>query len=164
MTCTACAARIERILYKNTKVEEANVNFPLKQAEIKTDESLNVEDLIEGIYKAGYSAKVHEEKEVKDNKYKKFFVPFLSLIMTIGVASLLSRGYELQANLVGIFVIIFFGWEFLMCFRELRYPIPVSMRKYATVSNFYGFALLQSGPAVRLSLIHISEPTRPRLI
>ena len=121
MTCTACAARIERILYKNTKVEEANVNFPLKQAEIKTDESLNVEDLIEGIYKAGYSAKVHEEKEVKDNKYKKFFVPFLSLIMTIGVASLLSRGYELQANLVGIFVIIFFGRRFhISSFRNVK--------------------------------------------
>ena len=49
MTCTACAARIERILYRNTKVEEANVNFPLKQAEIKPDESLNVEDLMEDI-------------------------------------------------------------------------------------------------------------------
>ena len=121
MTCTACAARIERILYKNTKVGEANVNFPLKQAEIKTDESLNVEDLIEDIYKAGYSAKVHEEKEVKDNKYRKFFVPFLSLIMTIGVASLLSRGYELQANLVGIFVIIFFGRRFhISSFRNVK--------------------------------------------
>ena len=121
MTCTACAARIERVLNNNTQVNEASVSFPLKQAEIESDGSLNVEDLIEDIYKAGYSAKVHEEKELQDNKYKEFFTPFLSLILTIVVSSLLSRGYESQANLIGIFIIIFFGKRFhISSFRSMK--------------------------------------------
>ena len=121
MTCTACAARIERVLHKNAKVEEASVNFPLKQAEIKSDESLNIEDLIEEIYKAGYSAKVHEEKETQEGRYREFFIPFLSLISTIVVAYLLGRGYESQANLLGIFIIMFFGQRFhISSFRNMK--------------------------------------------
>ena len=121
MTCTACAARIERVIHKNARVEEANVNFPLKQAQIESDGSLNVEDLIEDIYKAGYSAKVHEEKEIQDNKYKEFFTPFLSLILTIVVSFLLSSGYKSQANLMGILIIIYFGRRFhISSFRSMK--------------------------------------------
>lgn len=121
MTCTACAARIERILNDNTDVIVANVNFPLKQAEVESNESLDVESLIEDVYKAGYSAKIHQEKELQESRYKKFIAPFLSLVLTICVASLLNRGYESQANLIGIFVIIFFGKKFhISSYRSMR--------------------------------------------
>ena len=132
MTCTACAARIERVLHKNSKVEEACVNFPLKQAEIKSDESLNVEDLIEEIYKAGYSAKVHEEKGMQESKYREFFIPFLSLILTFVVSYLLGKGYDFQANLLGIFIIMFFGQRFhISSFRNMK---KLNFNMYSLIS------------------------------
>jgi len=112
MTCTACAVRIERVLNKNNEVEKANVNFPLKQAEIESSETIDIEDLIQEIYKAGYSAKVHIGEEEKETKHTKFLIPTISLLLTIGVSTLMSRGYETPANLLGLLIIIFFGHKF----------------------------------------------------
>ena len=112
MTCTACAARIERVLNKANEVSRASVNFPLKQAEIESSDKVDIEGLIQDIYKAGYSAKVHIDEEEERSKYPKFLIPTISLLLTIGVSNLMSRGYESQANLLGLMVIIVFGRKF----------------------------------------------------
>ena len=112
MTCTACAARIERVLNKANEVSRASVNFPLKQAEIESSNKVDIEGLIQDIYKAGYSAKVHIDEEKERSKYPKFLIPIISLLLTIGVSTLMSRGYESQANLLGLMIIIVFGRKF----------------------------------------------------
>ena len=112
MTCTACAARIERVLNKDNEVSKASVNFPLKQAEIESSNKVDIEGLIQDIYKAGYSAKVHIDEEKERSKYPKFLIPIISLLLTIGVSTLMSRGYESQANLLGLMIIIVFGRKF----------------------------------------------------
>jgi len=112
MTCTACAARIERVLNKANEVSRASVNFPLKQAEIESGDKVDIEGLIQDIYKAGYSAKVHIDEEEERSKYPKFLIPTISLLLTIGVSNLMSRGYESQANLLGLMIIIVFGRKF----------------------------------------------------
>ena len=112
MTCTACAARIERVLNKDNEVSKASVNFPIKQAEIESSNKVDIEGLIQDIYKAGYSAKVHIDEEKERSKYPKFLIPIISLLLTIGVSTLMSRGYESQANLLGLMIIIVFGRKF----------------------------------------------------
>ena len=112
MTCTACAARIERVLNKANEVSRASVNFPLKQAEIESGDKVDIEGLIQDIYKAGYSAKVHTDEEEERSKYPKFLIPTISLLLTIVVSNLMSRGYESQANLLGLMIIIVFGRKF----------------------------------------------------
>ena len=112
MTCTACAVRIERVLNKDNEVSKASVNFPLKQAEIESSDKVDIEGLIQDIYKAGYSAKVHIDEEGERSKYPKFLIPTISLLLTIGVSTLMNRGYESQANLLGLMVIIVFGHKF----------------------------------------------------
>ena len=112
MTCTACAARIERVLNKANEVSRASVNFPLKQAEIESSDKVDIEGLIQDIYKAGYSAKVHIDEEEERSNYPKFLIPTISLLLTIGVSNLMSRGYESQANLLGLMIIIVFGRKF----------------------------------------------------
>ena len=100
------------LINKANEVSRASVNFPLKQAEIESSDKVDIEGLIQDIYKAGYSAKVHIDEEEERSKYPKFLIPTISLLLTIGVSNLMSRGYESQANLLGLMIIIVFGRKF----------------------------------------------------
>ena len=64
MTCSACAARIERILNNKPEIDGASVNFPLKQAEIKLNADIDIDIVIDDIFKAGYKAKIHKEDKI----------------------------------------------------------------------------------------------------
>ncbi len=58
MTCAACAARIERVLFKNEKILDVSVSFPLKSAIIDTaEENIDLEEIIKSVNKIGYKAK-----------------------------------------------------------------------------------------------------------
>jgi Cu+-exporting ATPase len=56
MTCAACAARIERKLNKLPGVA-ASVNFATEQATVRSDDEVSVDDLVDAVAAAGYSAR-----------------------------------------------------------------------------------------------------------
>ncbi|NUF22429.1 copper-translocating P-type ATPase [Acinetobacter oleivorans] len=63
MTCASCVARVEKALKKVDGVQEATVNLATEQAWVQADVSVNVEDLIRAVKKAGYDAKASEKNQ-----------------------------------------------------------------------------------------------------
>lgn len=63
MTCASCVARVEKALKKVEGVQNATVNLATEQAWVQADPSVNVEDLIRAVKKAGYDAKASEKNQ-----------------------------------------------------------------------------------------------------
>ena len=121
MTCSACAARIERILNNKPEIDGASVNFPLKQAEIKLKADIDIDIVIDDIFKAGYKAKIHKEDKIEEKGYVKFLIPSLALALTLSIGPLINLGLTIQANLIGLFVILFLGRKFhISSIRNLK--------------------------------------------
>ena len=122
MTCAACAARIERILSKNTNVLDASVSFPLKSAIVDVaDENNNLEEIIKSVNKIGYKAKEASD-EVIDKKIKlKLFLPITSLIMTLSLRYLFEAEFDTAAYIVGFIVVLFLGRNFhISAYKKIK--------------------------------------------
>ena len=122
MTCAACAARIERILSKNTNVLDASVSFPLKSAIVDVaDENNNLEEIIKSVNKIGYKAKEASD-EVIDKKIKlKLLLPITSLIMTLSLRYLFEAGFDTAAYIVGFIVVLFLGRNFhISAYKKIK--------------------------------------------
>ena len=62
MTCASCAARVEKKLSRVEGVEESSVNYATEEATVVYDPTrVEVDDLLEAVSAAGYSAHVHGE-------------------------------------------------------------------------------------------------------
>ena len=122
MTCAACAARIERILSKNTNVLDASVSFPLKSAIVDVaDENNNLEEIIKSVNKIGYKAKEASD-EIVDKKIKlKLLLPITSLIMTLSLKYLFEAGFDTAAYIVGFIVVLFLGRNFhISAYKKIK--------------------------------------------
>ena len=122
MTCAACAARIERILSKNTNVLDASVSFPLKSAIVDVaDENNNLEEIIKSVNKIGYKAKEASD-EVIDKKIKlKLLLPITSLIMTLSLRYLFEAEFDTAAYIVGFIVVLFLGRNFhISAYKKIK--------------------------------------------
>ena len=122
MTCAACAARIERILSKNTNVLDASVSFPLKSTIVDVaDENNNLEEIIKSVNKIGYKAKEASD-EVIDKKIKlKLFLPITSLIMTLSLRYLFEAEFDTAAYIVGFIVVLFLGRNFhISAYKKIK--------------------------------------------
>ena len=122
MTCAACAARIERILSKNTNVLDASVSFPLKSAIVDVaDENNNLEEIIKSVNKIGYKAKEASD-EIVDKKIKlKLLLPITSLIMTLSLKYLFEAGFDTVAYIVGFIVVLFLGRNFhISAYKKIK--------------------------------------------
>jgi P-type Cu+ transporter len=63
MTCAACATRIEKGLNKLEGVNKATVNLALETSSVEFNPSqINIQEIITGVEKIGYEAKVKQEK------------------------------------------------------------------------------------------------------
>ena len=122
MTCAACAARIERVISKNESIESVSVNFPLKKAVIKYQQSINTDELIQKISSIGYAASVSEirnkEKKIDGNL---FWIPFLSLIFSAGISQGFNSNNSLRSYVLGFIVIFIFGRRFhISAFKKIK--------------------------------------------
>ena len=62
MTCASCATRVEKKLSRVEGVEGSSVNYATEEAMVVYDPTqIEVDDLIEAVSAAGYSAHVHGE-------------------------------------------------------------------------------------------------------
>ena len=124
MTCAACAARIERILSKNSNVLDSSVSFPLKLATIDIIENSNfqLEEVIESVNKIGYKAReAQEENEHKKIKFN-LYVPTLSILLAASLKYFFQSGYDLIAYTLGFFIILFLGRNFhISAIKKLRH-------------------------------------------
>ena len=124
MTCAACAARIERILSKNSNVLDSSVSFPLKLATIDIIENSNfqLEEVIESVNKIGYKAReAQEENEHKKIKFN-LYVPILSILLAASLKYFFQSGYDLIAYTLGFFIILFLGRNFhISAIKKLRH-------------------------------------------
>lgn len=92
MTCSACSARIEKVLNKMNGIESATVNLAAETAAVELEQGLvSPTDVIEKIQKLGYDAKVKttksDKEKIKSKEYEKqkrtfilsaiFSLPFL---------------------------------------------------------------------------------------
>jgi Cu+-exporting ATPase len=107
MTCTACAARIEKGLKKVEGVLEATVNLATEKASVKIiPGQANIDSLIAAVQKAGYEAKPDQEanadaeQESREQEYttqrNKFIIgALLSILFLPQMVSDLSAKYDL---------------------------------------------------------------------
>ena len=64
MTCSACAARIEKVLNRLPGVEAAHVNFALERADVTVlPGTVALTELAEAVSKAGFSARIQSDAE-----------------------------------------------------------------------------------------------------
>ena len=143
MTCASCAARIERKLNKLEGVE-ATVNFATEQATVQCDPSVTEGELVDAVESIGYGASPLAADHLyrggaEEHAQHHPDEPLRKLRLRLAVAILLTLPVALVAM---ISPLQFSGWEWL----ALALATPV---------------VFWSGIGFHLSLIHISEPTRP---
>ncbi|EGQ3547796.1 copper-translocating P-type ATPase [Staphylococcus pseudintermedius] len=64
MTCAACSARIERVLQRETGIDQINVNLVMENGTVKYDPSqISIEEIYERVAKIGYEAFPMETKD-----------------------------------------------------------------------------------------------------
>lgn len=91
MTCASCAARIEKVAGRIDGVESATVNLASEKAHVVYVPGLvKEEDIIRGVEKAGYQAKLasaaaaEEEQKRKEQAYKRELMKFWSgVVLTL---------------------------------------------------------------------------------
>ncbi len=137
MTCTACAATIERQLDKLNGVDSVAVNFATEQMHITYDkDNINVSDIMNAVEKAGYKA-VDSSTKSNDHSQKKpthsiaeehanamFKRLLLSLIFTIPIL------YIAMGPMIGLKIPSFLAGEknlLFMALTQLLLTIPVML-------------------------------------
>lgn len=69
MSCAGCAATVEGVLNRVTGVKTTTVFLAAEQAEVKCEDSVSQQDLIDAVEKAGYKAwQYHEEPDEEEEK------------------------------------------------------------------------------------------------
>lgn len=112
MTCSACAARVEKALKKVQGIGEVNVNIATNKATVEyLSSDVDVSDMKKAVEKAGYSAKeeekidVDKQKKERENEIKKLKTLFI--VSTILSLPLLSAMF---VDMAGFDTILSNGW------------------------------------------------------
>ncbi len=123
MSCSGCAAGLEKYLNKQKEIARASVNLVLAQAQIEYDEKISIEQLEQYVEEAGFhSAGIYqpqmEEKKSHEKRNLIFFGVYAFLILYISMAPMLSlpqifflkqeRYYAIALFLLTIFF-LFYG-------------------------------------------------------
>lgn len=112
MTCSACAARVEKALKKVEGVKEVNVNIATNKATIEyLSSETNIKEMQLAVENAGYKAKkeqkvdVDKQKEAREKEIKNLKILFI--ISTILSLPLLSAMF---VDMAGMDTILSNGW------------------------------------------------------
>ncbi|WAH42402.1 heavy metal translocating P-type ATPase [Alicyclobacillus fastidiosus] len=128
MTCASCAGRIEKVVGRIDGVESATVNLASEKAHVVYIPGLvKEEDIIQGVQKAGYSAKLasatatEEERKHKEQAYRREVMKFwigviLTLPLFVQMLYMLLGNPPFMPNWVGWIlatpVQFYVGWRF----------------------------------------------------
>ncbi|MFG6116973.1 heavy metal translocating P-type ATPase [Halobacillus sp. MO56] len=137
MTCSACSARIEKVLNKTEGVQQATVNLTNETATVEYSGDINENDIIARIQKLGYDATLRadreerasqKEEELKKKRIKLYISAILSLpllltmfdhLLGLPIPDLLMNPWFQFALATPVQFII--GWQFYVgAFKSLR--------------------------------------------
>ncbi|WP_350445980.1 heavy metal translocating P-type ATPase [Anaeromonas gelatinilytica] len=112
MTCSACAARVEKSLKALEGVGEVNVNIATNKTTVEyTSEDIEIKDMINAVEKAGYKAfkekedSVDKQKEAREKEIKELKTLFIiSLILSIPLFS------AMFFHMAGVHTVLSNGW------------------------------------------------------
>jgi P-type Cu+ transporter len=120
MTCTSCAARVEKKLNKLDGVVVANVNYATELASVAYDAGhVRVPDLVRTVEAAGYTAALPSDTDAKTDLVRPLRVRLLvSLVLTVPllllamVPPLQFRGWEWVAFALATPIVLWAGLPF----------------------------------------------------
>ncbi|MCL6455020.1 MAG: heavy metal translocating P-type ATPase [Alicyclobacillus sp.] len=120
MHCAACAARIEKVVKKQTGVLDANVNLAMERATIDyLPEEIQVNDIISRIERLGYGAKVvvDSTSQSEDQSWPAIEMFLFSLILSIPFFWLMLNMF----GLIGIPRVLLNPWIQLTLATQIQF-------------------------------------------
>ena len=117
MTCASCATRVEKKLSKVEGVEISAVNYATEEATVVYDPAqVEVDDLIEAVSAAGYSAHLHGEAARKGTSIVRRLVVAVALTVPLTLLAMVPPlqfdGWEWVALALATPVVLWAGWPF----------------------------------------------------
>jgi P-type Cu+ transporter len=117
MTCASCATRVEKKLSRVEGVEGSAVNYATEEATVVYDpERVEVDDLLEAVSAAGYSAHVHGEAARETASTLRRLVVAVALTAPLTLLAMVPPlqfdGWEWVALALATPVVLWAGWPF----------------------------------------------------
>ena len=117
MTCASCATRVEKKLSRVEGVEGSSVNYATEEATVVYDpQQVEVDDLLEAVSAAGYSAHVHGEAVRERTPILHRLVVALVLTVPLTLLAMVPPiqfdGWEWVALVLATPVVLWAGWPF----------------------------------------------------
>ena len=117
MTCASCATRVEKKLSRVEGVEGSSVNYATEEATVVYDPTqVEVDDLIEAVSAAGYSAHVHGEAAREATSTLRRLVVAVALTVPLTLLAMVPPlqfdGWEWVALALATPVVLWAGWPF----------------------------------------------------
>ena len=135
MTCTACSARIERVLNKKEGIENAVVNFAAETLNLDVvDNKYSKSDVEEMVSKIGYKLSENvKEKEISHDKEKSLFTRFLISVVLTGILLIISMGHMFGMPLPDIIDTATHPLNFALIQLVLTVPVMIVGYKFYTI-------------------------------
>ena len=117
MTCASCATRVEKKLSRVEGVEGSAVNYATEEATVVYDPTqVEVDDLIEAVSAAGYSAHVHSGAAREGTSTLRRLVVAVALTLPLTLLAMVPPlqfdGWEWVALALATPVVLWAGWPF----------------------------------------------------
>ena len=117
MTCASCATRVEKKLSRVEGVEGSAVNYATEEATVVYDPAqVEVDDLIEAVSAAGYSAHLHGEAAREGTSIVRRLVVAVALTAPLTLLAMAPPlqfdGWEWVALALATPVVLWAGWPF----------------------------------------------------
>ena len=117
MTCASCAMRVEKKLSRVEGVEGSSVNYATEEATVVYDPALvEVDDLLEAVSAAGYSAHVHGEAVRDATSVRRRLVVAVAMTVPLTLLAMVPPlqfdGWEWVALALATPVVLWAGWPF----------------------------------------------------
>lgn len=157
MTCASCVSRVEKKLSKIPGVQ-ASVNLALKQAKVnvENDQIVRVQDLLDAVTKAGYTANVIEDAEISDitKEPKSVYKPRITWSLLLGlpiiafsmIPFLQFPGWQWVIATLALPLVIYVGWPFhisaLKSAKHITSTMDTLVSLGVIVSAIYSYILL----------------------
>jgi Cu+-exporting ATPase len=117
MTCASCATRVEKKLSRVEGVDASSVNYATEEATVAYDPTrVEIDDLVEAVSAAGYSAHVHGEGAREGTSIVRRLGVAVTLTVPLTLLAMAPplqfEGWEWVALALATPVVVWSGWPF----------------------------------------------------
>jgi P-type Cu+ transporter len=145
MTCASCAARVEKKLSRVEGVEESSVNYATEEATVVYDPArVEVDDLLEAVSAAGYSAHVHGEAAREATSVIRRLVVAVALTVPLTLIAMVPPlqfdGWEWAALALATPVVLWSGWPFHRAALRNARHLAVTMDTLISIGTLAAWA------------------------